>query len=114
MKLNLVPTFIAVAISSLISYGFYTFHNYENKILLLSGCFIFLVLTLTLSIGMEFELPRTTINVRSVSFIFFALAFICNLIFTFINFSVPIYIILNGLLMLIFFLIVYSISKAKQ
>jgi len=39
---------------------------------------------------------------------------ISNLIFTFINFSVPSYVIINGILLLVFILIAYSINKAKQ
>lgn len=114
MKINLVQTIIAIAVSALIAYGLYSFHESENKILLSLGSFVFLATTLVLSIGTSFQLPRTTTNVRVVSGIFFAVALISNLIFTFIAFSVPSYVITNGILLLGFILIVYSINKAKQ
>jgi len=69
---------------------------------------------LALSIGVNFEHSRTTTNIRVVSGIFFAVALISNLIFTFISFSVPSYIIVNGILLLVFILITYSINRAKQ
>ena len=102
MKVNFVQTIIAIAVSLLIAYGLYSFHDSENKILLSSGSFVFLMVTLIFAIGTSFELPRTTTNVRVVSGIFFAIALISNLIFTFINFSIPSYVIINGILLLVF------------
>ena len=100
--------------SLLIVYGLYNFNGSENKILLSAGSFVFLATTLVMTIGTSFEFPRTTTNIRVVSGIFFAVALISNLIFTFINFSVPSYVIINGILVLVFILIIYSINKAKQ
>jgi hypothetical protein len=114
MKINFVQTIISIAVSSLIAYGLYSFHYGENKILLSAGSFAFLASALVMTIGASFELPRTTTNIRVVSGIFFAIALISNLIFSFINFSVPSYIIINGILLLVFILIAYSINKAKQ
>ena len=114
MKINFVQTIIAIALSLLISYGLYSFHNSENKMLLSAGSFLFLALTLIITIGASFELPRTTTNVKVVSGIFFGVALISNLIFTFIKFSVPSYVIINGILLLVFILIAYSINRAKQ
>jgi hypothetical protein len=114
MKINIVQTIIAIAVSLLIAYGLYSFHDSENKILLSTGSFVFLATALVMTIGTSFELPRTTTNVRVVSGIFFVIALISNLVFTFLNFSVPSYIIINGILLLLFILITYSINKAKQ
>ncbi len=114
MKINFVQTIIAIAVSLLIAYGLYSFHDSENRLLLSAGSFVFLATTLVLSIGTSFQLPRTTTNIRVVSGIFFAVALISNLIFTFVAFSVPSYVITNGILLLVFILIVYSINKAKQ
>ncbi len=114
MKINFVQTIIALAVSFLIAYGLYSFHSSENKILLSAGSFVFLATSLVISIGINFEFPRTTTNIKVVSGIFFTIALIINLIFTFINFSVPSYVIINGILLLVFILIVYSINKAKQ
>ena len=114
MKINFVQTIIAIAVSLLIAYGLYSFHSSENKILLSAGSFVFLATALVMTIGASFELPRTTTNIKVVSGIFFVIALISNLIFTFINFSVPSYVIINGILLLVFILIAHSINKAKQ
>lgn len=114
MKLNVVQTIIAIAISGLISYGLYSFHDSENKIVLSLGSFVFLATTLVIAIGVNFEQPRTTTNIRVVSGIFFTIALISNLLFSFFTFSTPSYIITNGILLLIFVLTAYSINKANQ
>ena len=114
MKINFVQTIIAIAASLLIAYGLYSFHDSENKILLCAGSFAFLATALVLSIGISFELPRTTANIRVLSGLFFAVALISNFIFTFINFSVPSYVIINGILLLVFISIAYAINKVKQ
>lgn len=114
MKINFVQTIIAIVLSLLIAYGLYSFHDSENKILLSTGSFVFIATTLVLSIGISFQLPRTTINTKVISGIFFAVALISNLIFTFIKFSVPSYVIINGILLLVFILIAYLINKSKQ
>tara|TARA_B110000908_G_C10037430_1_gene350199 strand:+ start:260 stop:604 length:345 start_codon:yes stop_codon:yes gene_type:complete len=114
MKLNFAQTSIAIAISLLIAYGFYSFHDSENKVMLSLGSFIFFATTLVTTIGVSFERPRTTTNIRTVSGIFFIIALFSNLVFSFLTFSIPGYVIVNGMLFLIFSLIVYSINKAKQ
>lgn len=114
MKINFVQTIIAIAVSALIAYGLYSFHNGENKILLSAGSFVFLSVSLILSIGVNFEQSRTSTNIRVLSGIFFAIALISNLIFNFLSFSEATYIITNGILFLIYILIVYSINSAKQ
>ncbi|MAZ36721.1 MAG: hypothetical protein CL842_04645 [Crocinitomicaceae bacterium] len=114
MKINFVQTIIAIAVSALIAYGLYHFHNGVNQMLLSIGSFVFLSVTLALSIGVNFEQSRTTTNIRVVSGIFFGLALASNLVFSIFKFSTPSYVITNGILLLIFVLIVYSINKAKQ
>ena len=83
MKINFIPTLIAITLSALITYGLYSFHESENKLLLSLGSFIFLTSTLVITIGVNFEQSRTTTNVRTVSGIFFVISLVSNLIFSF-------------------------------
>jgi hypothetical protein len=114
MKLNFVKSIISLAVSSLIAYGFYSFHESNNKLLLTAGSFLFLSLTLLFTFGVSFEQSRTTTMIRTTSAIFFVIAFASNLTFSFFTFSTPIYVIVNGIGFLTYSLITYSISRAKQ
>lgn len=114
MKIKIVQTIIAIAICALISYGLHSFYEGENKLLLTIGSFLFLSSTLIMTIGIELKYTRAGINMKVVSGIFFAIALISNLIFSFIHFSIPSYLIMNGLLFLLSFLLLYSLSRTKQ
>jgi len=114
MKVKFIPAIVAVLFCALIAYGLFSFHKFDNKILLSVGGFVFCAATLFLAFGVSFNLPRTTTNIRFLSVVFFLIALISNLIFCFLNFSIPVYIILNGILLLIFILIAYLIANAKM
>jgi hypothetical protein len=114
MKIDFVKTIIALGISALIAYGFYSFHKSENSNLLVLVSFIELFLCSFFILGVKFALNRTTTNIRVVSSVFFTLFLILNIGFSFFDFSQQSYIIVNGLFFLTGVLIVYSIFKAKQ
>ena len=114
MKIDIVKTLISLAVSTLIAYGFYSFHHSENSQLLVYTSFVELFLSSFLVLGIRFELNRTTTLLRTTSSIFFVVFLITNIVFSFFSFSKPFFIIANGLLVLIGVLIVYSLLKAKQ
>lgn len=114
MKLKAVQTIIAIAASLLISYGFYNY-SYGGKNLLVGiGTFVLLSSTLVFAFGADLGRPRTTTNVRIVAGVFSFVAVASNLIFSFFSFAVPPYVIVNGLLLLAYFLTGYSIYRAGQ
>jgi hypothetical protein len=114
MKINYVQTIIALLLSLLISYGFYSLQDFENRIYLALGSFVFFATTLVMTIGSRFESHRTTTNIRVVSGIFFTLSLISNLIFVLISFSITSYVIINGIFLLLFILSIYSIFSSRQ
>lgn len=114
MKIDFIKTIISIAVSGLTAYGFFAFNTSTNKDLLTFGSLIFLIITLTMTIGVSLKLPRTTSLIRTASAIFFAIALISNVVFSFLDFKEATYIIVNGILFLIYGLITYSIGKAKQ
>lgn len=114
MKVNLVRTIVSICISALIAYGFYSFYEGSNKLLLTYGSFVCLSLTLFWSLGISLAQPRTTTVIRTISGVFFAVILVSNLVFSFLNFTVPVYIIVNGIILLLYILTSYTIAKEKQ
>lgn len=115
MKVNVVPTIIALAISALLAYVLYEICHTEGQEMLLAvvgGICLFLPLATCL--GVRFELPRTSANVAVVGGVFFAIMMISNALFAFVHFTTPACIIVNGILLLLFLLIGYLIAKARQ
>ena len=74
---------IAFGISIILSHMGYKFYHGENKILQSVGSFLFLSVSLILSLGLNFEEPRTTTNIKIVSIILNLVALTSNVIFNF-------------------------------
>ena len=116
MKCNAIPTIIAVALSALMAYALYSWCKMTDANLLVSifggatlGC------TLVTTLGVSFERSRTSVNIKVVSGVFALLFLVSNTIFCCVtSFAYPLYIILNGLLLLMWILIIYSIHKAMS
>lgn len=116
MKFNMILTTIAVAISALVAYALYSCCRMDEAQLLVA---IFggatLCCTNTTTLGISFERSRTTVNIKVVSGVFSVLFLVSNIIFCCLtSFAYPLYIIINGFLLLIWMLIVYSIHRAMS
>lgn len=116
MKLNFIPCIIAVAICALIVFGMYTWCRMEEMHLLVtivSG--IGLLLTFGTLFAVSFPSSRTSINIKVTSGVFAGIILITNIVFCCISsFSQPLYIILNGFLLLSWILSVYGIARANK
>lgn len=115
MKLNVIPTIIAVAISALIAFGLYSFaktEDYQSHLAIAS--FIALLFPLATTLGAKFEEPRTSANVKTLSGVFFILALIASVLFAFVKFTVPVLVLSEGLILLVWLLVAYAVAKAKQ
>lgn len=114
MKIDIIKTLIALGISALLAYGFYSFHHSENIELLVIISFIEFFIVSFFVLGLKFELNRTTSNVKVVSSIFFFVFLVKNILFSFFTFPKQLFILISGIIVLILMLIVYSLLKAKQ
>lgn len=103
---------IALAISALLSFGFYSMDIDENKLLIALGGFLFFSATLTCVMGIKFETAGVSVNVRVLSAIFFVVGLLSHFVFSFFSSSIPLYVIVNGILILVYALIVNSLIKA--
>ena len=115
MKIKVIPIFFAAAISALIAYALYIFCKTEGQELLLAiGGGISLFLPLATCFGVRFPQGRTSANIATIGGVFFAILLITQIIFTFVQFSTPVFVIVTGLLLLVFLSSVYAVAKAKQ
>lgn len=114
MKIKVIPLIIVLGLAALMAYGLFSFCKNDNALLLAIVGGIMLFVALTAAFGVSFEPHRTSVNIKVTSIVFFLLALISNVIFAFVQFSVPLYIVINGLLLLIWLLIVYGINRGGQ
>lgn len=114
MKIKAIPLVIVLGISAIITYGLYSFCTSGNAILLAVFGGLMSLATLATAFGVTFRHQGKSVNIKVVSLVFFVLALISNIVFARCAFKIPTYIIVNGLLILIWLLVVYGISKAKN
>ena len=115
MKFNLIPSIITLVFVGLIVFGFYSWCRCEDlKLLLTIFSSISLLLSMSAILGISVENTKKSINIKVLSAIFTLVLLVSNVIFCcFSYFSAPIYIIINGILLLIWLLCCYGIIKSN-
>jgi hypothetical protein len=117
MKINIIMLGIAFAIAALAGYGFYSANGAEGDIPLASalgsGIALFVTLSGIIAIGTKTNSGAAP-NIRWVSVVFFVLVLIEQIVFTVIKFRLPPYIVVTGILTLVYLFIAYAIGKALQ
>ena len=113
MKIQVFPSIIAVAASALIAFGLYSWCRCEDMRLLIA---IFGGISLMLTGGATFaaslQESRATVNAKVASGVFALLLIVSNAIFCAVTtFSVAFYVLINGLLLLLWLIILYAVMK---
>ena len=115
MKSDVVKSLIAVAISALLAYACYEICDYEGvRLVITIGSFLTLGIPSLLALGLSSKQERSSVMLKTLSWIFLVFELISNGVFVFFNFSIPVYIIVNGLILLTFVLIYNSIYRTKM
>lgn len=115
MKPNIFLIVVSVLIAALSGYGFYAANSGEAFCLLLSfGSGLTFATTLSGTLGIRPKERAGNVNFKIVSAIFFVLFLISNLLFGFIGMRVAPYIIVNGIILLIYAIIEYGIIKSNE
>ncbi|MES2487818.1 MAG: hypothetical protein V4581_17960 [Bacteroidota bacterium] len=111
MKINPITTSIAVGISALMAYGFYSFNDNALRMLLGIGSFITFALTLFFVLGVRFDFYAQNINTRYASTLFFTAFLVSHLLFSFLTFTQGLYVVVHGILLLLYLLVLYYLAR---
>ena len=117
MKVNYITLVIAFAIAALMGYALFAMNGAETDIPLANalggGIVLFITLAGAISVSST-DAKGSTVNIRVLSIVFFLVLLVEQLIFSFVPFKLPPYIIVTGILALIYVLIAYAIGKSMQ
>ena len=109
MKIHWILILISLGIAVLVGYGFYA--GTSNLFLTFGGGG---VLFLTLFGFFAVSFGRGSANLKVLSAIFFVISLIEHLIFAFAGFKQAAYIIITGILFLLYLMIFYAIAKTLK
>lgn len=114
MKPNAVNFGIAILVSALLAYGFYSLAAGDLRYPVATGFFCFAASTLCLMIGVAFERPRTGTNARIVCAVFFLLAIAINLLFAMVPLPQSSYVVTSGVAFAAYLVTVRGVIAAGQ
>jgi len=116
MKINFVPALIAFGIAALSGYGFYAWNGNETYQLLVAiGAGLFIFITMGGAIAVTSGGRGSVGNIRALSVVFLILTVLSNILFSIFTLSSPAaYVIVNGILFLLYVLIAYAVNKATK
>lgn len=113
MKIDLIRLLISIMICLLLSFAFYYYRQDELRFLLGAGCLLELLVTLVPAIGIRFLDTRKGILIKTTALVFSAVFLLLSFVFYSLDFSAFRYILVNGLSLLIYLLIVYSLNRSR-
>lgn len=115
MKIDSIKSLIAIAISVLLAYACYEICEFERvQWVVTIGAFLTIVLPTLLAIGVTVKAERSAIVLSILSWVMLLIEIGINGVFVFFDFSIPVYIIVNGIVLLIYILVYNSICKQRM
>jgi len=114
MKINWVLACISLAIAALIAFGFYSGNSDEAfRLLITVGSGLSFLVTLGGLLALS-SAHGGTANIKVTSVLFFIGLLIEHIIFSFAGVKPAPYIVITGILMLVYVLVCYSITRALK
>lgn len=115
MKVNIFLTLISIALAALVGYlAFNIAEGKENDTVCGIGSTVCFVSTLIPVMGLQYESGRLGVNIRVLSVLFFVGFLISHFCFAGFGVKMPYYIIINGILLIIYLAIFYKIQGIKD
>ncbi|MDR3356988.1 MAG: hypothetical protein LBO04_07370 [Spirochaetaceae bacterium] len=115
MKVNPVLLVIAAAIVALAAFGFFTGNENETyRWLITTGSALSFFATLGGLLAFQSGGGGTSVNIKVVSALFFIVLLIEHLVFSFTVIRLTPYVIITGLLLLVYVLICYVLTQALK
>ena len=115
MKIDFIKSLVAIVISALLAYACYSICKYESvQTLAAIGSFLTIATPLMFAIGVETKAERTAVILKVLSWVVLLAEVVTNGIFICFDFSIPAYIIVNGLILVLYLLIYSSIYKKQM
>lgn len=115
MKFNIVLSSVAVALSCFA--GYLAFSIAEGKsgdaVCGIASTVCFVATTVPL-IGVQYEMVRTGVNVKVLSFLFLVVFLVSHFAFAAICIKMPYYVIVNGILLLVYAALIYKMQQIKE
>jgi len=114
MKIDAIFAFISAGIAALVAFGIFMVNAGETyRILITVGSLLSLFVTLGGTLALSSPNGGTA-NIRVVSGLFFALLLVVHIVFSFVGVRLTPYVMITGILSLVYVLVCYSVVRALK
>ena len=115
MKISVFPALLSVILTTVLTYlAYYIGQEDEYNVLLAIGTAITILPTLGVAMSVRFANERVGLNIKICSILCFIVMFIANLGFAGMGVNAPLYVILQTVLLVTYFFIVWKLSEIKN
>lgn len=115
MKVNLFLTVLALFISGIFGWFAYSISDQQDYDIFCGICSgVTSLVTLLPLMGFHYESNPKGINIRVLCLLFWLILFILNIYYSYTEVIMPYYVMLNGVIMIIFLAILYKLIKLKD
>lgn len=115
MKLNVILSLIGVVIAALFGYlAFHIAQGKANDVLCAIASTVCFIATLVPAIGVKYDSERLGKNIKLVCMMFFVVFLVSHFCFAAFGVAMPYYIIVNGLLLMIYLAAWYKMQSIKD
>lgn len=115
MKLKIIPSILALAIGMLLGFGVYTVAGSDpNAALGFAGSAISFFVALLFTMGIGYDDGRLGVSLQILGGITLVVMLISHFAFAIFGISQNAYIIVNGIILLLFLAIFYGLYKSRQ
>jgi hypothetical protein len=113
MKVNPVMLAVTIGIAALVAFGFFAGNQGESyRWLITAGSAVAVLLTAGGLLALSPEGGGSTVNIKAASALFFILLLVEHLIFSFTAVKLAPYVVITGILLLLYIIVCYAVSKA--
>ena len=115
MKANIFLTILSVMLAALVGYlAFNVASGDENDAICGISSSVCFAVTLVPIMGLQYKSGRLGVNIRVFSLIFFVIFAISHFCFAGFGVKMPYYIIVNGIMLMIYLAILYKMQGVKD
>lgn len=115
MKINVFRAILMAVLAALVGYGCYEISDTDpRRIITAVAVGLVTFVTSSAASAVDYLDGRIGVSIKLVSGIFVAIGIVMNVIFAFFEYNIPLFVICNGVLLVLYLLIAQGLYKSEQ
>lgn len=115
MKVDILRLVLIAVISALVGWGCYEIASSEPRCIVSAiAAGVFTLVAGGAAVAISYDDGRTGLSIRVLSGIVCVIGLVMNVAFAFFEYNIPVFVICNGVVLVVYLLILQGLYRAKQ